>query len=143
VAGPSDLYHGLLDAWNRQDARAYAALFTDDGHVVGFDGSEMNGHDGIVQGLSAIFADHETGRYVAKVRSERTVSDSVVVVNAVAGLVPAGQSDLNPELNAIQTLVAKQDGGRWRIVLFQNTPAQFHGRPEEAEALTNELRGLG
>jgi uncharacterized protein (TIGR02246 family) len=92
--------------------------------------------------LGAIFADHETGRYVAKVKSERTVSDGVALLTAVAGLVPAGRSDLNPELNAMQTLVAKLDGGRWRIVLFQNTPAQFHGRPEEAEALTNELRAL-
>jgi uncharacterized protein (TIGR02246 family) len=142
VAGASDLYQKLLDAWNRHDARAYAALFSDDGQVIGFDGSEMNGRDEIEQSLSAIFADHETGRYVAKVRSERTVADGVVLLTAVSGLVPAGQSDLNPELNALQTLVAKHDTGRWRIVLFQNTPAQFAGRPEEAEALTNELHAL-
>jgi uncharacterized protein (TIGR02246 family) len=142
VAGASDLYQALLDAWNRHDARAYAALFADDGHVVGFDGSEMNGREEIEHSLNGIFADHETGRYVAKVRSERSVSDGVVMVAAVAGLVPAGRSDLNPELNAIQTLVTREDGGRWQIVLFQNTPAQFHGRPEEAEALTNELRAL-
>jgi uncharacterized protein (TIGR02246 family) len=142
VAEVSDLYYTLLDAWNRHDAAAYAALFTDDGYVVGFDGSEMNGREEIEQRLSAIFADHETGRYVAKVRAERAVADDIAILAAVAGLVPAGQSDINTELNAIQTLVAKHEGGRSRILQFQNTPAQFHGRPNDAEALTSELRAL-
>ncbi len=142
MAEVSDLYYALLDAWNRHDAAAYAALFTDDGYVVGFDGSEMNGREEIEQTLSAIFADHETGRYVAKVRAERAVSDDIAILAAVAGLVPADQSDINAELNAIQTLAAKQEGDRWRILQFQNTPAQFHGRPNDVEALTSELRAL-
>jgi uncharacterized protein (TIGR02246 family) len=142
VAGISDLYVALLDAWNRHDAAAYAALFTEDGYVVGFDGSEMNGPDEIERSLAGIFADHATGRYVGKVKDERTVSDDVATLRAVAGLVPAGHADLNPDLNAIQSLVARREGTAWRIVLFQNTPAQFHGRPEAVEALTNELRTL-
>jgi uncharacterized protein (TIGR02246 family) len=142
MAELSDLLYALLDAWNRRDAAAYAALFTTDGYVVGFDGSEMRGRDEIERSLGAIFADHETGRYVAAVRAEQTVSDDVAVLHAVAGLVPAGQDDLNPALNAIQTLVARREGGTWRIVQFQNTPAQLHGRHEAAEALTNELRAL-
>jgi hypothetical protein len=44
-------------------------------------------------------------------------------------------------VNAIQTLVAARRDGRWRVELFQNTPAAFHGRPEASEALTAELRG--
>jgi uncharacterized protein (TIGR02246 family) len=142
MAEVPDLYYSLLAAWNRHDAAAYAALFTQDGYVVGFDGSEMNGRDEIERSLSAIFADHETGKYVAKVRTERTVSDDIAMLAAVGGVVPAGESDLNPELNAIQTLVAKREAGRWRILQFQNTPAQLHGRSEDAEALTNELREL-
>jgi uncharacterized protein (TIGR02246 family) len=138
----SALYHALLDAWNRHDAAGYAALFADDGYVVGFDGSEMNGRDEIEQSLGAIFADHETGRYVGKVRAERVLAVEVALLGAVAGLVPAGKSDLDPQLNAIQTLVAKREDGRWRILQFQNTPAPFHGRPEDAEALTSELRAL-
>ncbi len=138
----SALYHALLDAWNRHDAVGYAALFAEDGYAVGFDGSEMKGHREIEEALSAIFADHETGRYVGKVRDERIVAGAVALLRAVAGLVPAGKSDLNPELNAIQTLVAKREDGGWQILQFQNTPAQLHGRPEDAEALTNELRAL-
>ena len=137
----SDLYHALLDAWNRRDAAAYAALFADDGYVVGFDGSEMNGREEIERTLAEIFADHETGRYVGKIRAELPVSEDVAVLRAVAGLVPAGRSELDPKLNAVQTLVARREGD-WRIVQLQKTPAELHGRPEAAEALTNELRAL-
>jgi len=89
VAEVSDLYNALLDAWNGHDAAAYAALFTEDGYVVGFDGSEMNGREEIERSLAGIFADHETGRYVEKVNDERAVSDDVAMLHAVAGLVPA------------------------------------------------------
>jgi len=37
------LYKELLDFWNRQDAEGMASLFTEDGNIVGFDGSQMNG----------------------------------------------------------------------------------------------------
>jgi hypothetical protein len=64
------------------------------------------------------------------------------VLHAVAGMVPPRQSDINPAVNAMQTLVATKPDGRWQIALFQNTPAQFHGRPHLSEALTEELRQL-
>jgi hypothetical protein len=32
--------------------------------------------------------------------------------------------------------------GQWRIVLFQNTPAQFHGRPSLVEEMTRELQAV-
>ena len=42
----------------------------------------------------------------------------------------------------IQTLMAAKQDGQWRIALFQNTLAQFHGRPELVQELTEELRQL-
>ncbi len=55
-------------------------------------------------------------------------------------MVPPGKSDLEPELNAVQTLVAERHDDGWQVVSYQNTPAQFHGRPELVERLTDELR---
>jgi len=57
-------------------------------------------------------------------------------------MIPPGSSDINPAVNAIQTLTAIKQDGQWSIALFQNTPAQFHGRPDLSEALTAELRQL-
>lgn len=47
-----------------------------------------------------------------------------------------------PERNAHQTLLARKDGDDWRVVLFQNTPAAYDGRPELVEAMTDELRSV-
>ncbi|HWB85072.1 MAG TPA: SgcJ/EcaC family oxidoreductase [Bryobacteraceae bacterium] len=134
------LYQDLLDAWNHRDARAMAALFSEDSTVIGFDGSTMNGPAEIEASLAPIFAHHPTAAYISKVRSIRVLTDDVAVLHAVVGMVPPGKADINPAVNAIQILVAIRQNAAWRIATFQNTPAAFHGRPEVAEVLTAELR---
>jgi uncharacterized protein (TIGR02246 family) len=136
------LYRQLLDGWNKRSADAFAAAFAEDGYTVGFDGSLMNGRAEIESGIRQIFTDHQTAAYVWKIRDVRLLSSEVAVLRAVAGMVPPGQSDLNPAVNTIQTLVAAKYAGQWRIALFQNTPAQFHGRPELVQQLTKELQQL-
>jgi uncharacterized protein (TIGR02246 family) len=136
------LYHGLLDAWNRRSARDMAALFAGQGGLVGFDGSEVNGRADIEAHLTAIFTDHVTARYVGKVREVRFLSPEVAVLRAVVGMVPPGGTDINPAVNAVQTLVAARHEGEWRVEMYQNTPAAFHGRPDLSAALTEELRAL-
>lgn len=138
----ADLYHQLLDAWNRRDAEAFAKLFAADGSIVGFDGSPINGSADIESHLRPIFADHPTAAYVSKIREVRFLSDDTALLRGVAGMVPPGQHDINPATNAIQSLVAVKAGSDWQIAHYQNTPAQFHGRPEVAAALTAELQAL-
>jgi uncharacterized protein (TIGR02246 family) len=135
-----DLYRRLLDGWNRDSAEDFAAAFAEDGEIVGFDGSQNSGREEIAAEMGRIFADHETGTYVGKVREVRPLGSDAAVLSAVAGVVPAGQSDLEPKLNSVQALVAERRDGEWQVVLYQNTPAQFHGRPELVEGLTEELR---
>jgi uncharacterized protein (TIGR02246 family) len=138
----SGLHRQLLAAWDVQDAKAYAELFATDGTLLGFDGTTVDGPSEIRAHLDGIFAEHATGTYVTTVRDVRLLSPDVALLRAVAGLVPAGQAEINPDTNAIQTMVAVRAGGRWRIALFQNTPAAFHGRPAAGDALTEELRRL-
>jgi hypothetical protein len=57
-------------------------------------------------------------------------------------MVPPGQRTLNTAVNTVQTLVAEEHAGSWRIVLFQNTPTLYHGRPQLAERRTAELQEL-
>jgi uncharacterized protein (TIGR02246 family) len=134
------VYHDLLAAWNRRSGEDFAAQFVEDGEVVGFDGSETKGRAIIAAEMQRIFMDHQTGEYIGKVRQVHLVTPEVALVMAVAGVVPAGQSDVNPALNSVQSLVLKKGSERWQILLYQNTPAQFHGRPELVEKLTEELR---
>ncbi len=126
----------MLAGWNADDADAFAAPFADDGQVVGFDGSEITGRASIAEQMAAIFADHATGSYVGIVRSVRPLGPNAALLRAVSGVVPAGEVRPRPELNAIQSLVAERHDDHWNVILYHNTPAQFHGRPELAEALT-------
>ena len=135
-------YTALLQAWNTRDAAAFAALFTPDGSVVGFDGSQMNGREQIASELAAIFSSHATASYVAKVREVRLLDTQTALLRAVAGMVPPGTRTINPAVNAVQSLVLVLDANRATIALLQNTPTAFHGRPHLALELTTELAAI-
>ena len=138
----SSLHKQLLDAWNRRAAADFAALFAEDAYVVGFDGSQMDGREQIATDIGAVFADHVTATYVGTIEGVRLLTPQVAVLRAMVGMVPPGQRELNPDANALQTIVATRSGGHWQIAVFQNTPAQFHGRPELVRKMTDELRQL-
>jgi uncharacterized protein (TIGR02246 family) len=137
-----DVYQQLLEAWNNRSAHDFAALFTEDGNAVGFDGSPLDGRSGIARALSGIFANHPTAAYVATVREVRGIASGVTLIRAVVGMVPPGSSELNPAVNAIQSVIVVDRDGLAKIALLHNTPAAFHGRPEMAEALTKELTSV-
>lgn len=136
------LYQALIESWNGRKADAFATLFAPDGECIGFDGSQMSGPAEIAATLSAIFTDHVTAPYVVKITGAHLLSADVAIVQAICGMVPPGASDINPAVNAIHRLVAVKRDDQWRIALFQNTPAQFHGRPELVQQMTEELRQL-
>ena len=138
------LHRQILEGWNARDADAFAASFAEDALIIGFDGSQQTGRAEIAETTRQIFADHLTATYVWKVREVRLLAPGAAFLHAVVGMVPRGQADLNPAVNAHQTIIAQRDeqGDQWRVILFQNTPAQFHGRPDLAERLTDELRQL-
>ena len=133
------LHRELLTAWNNQDARAYAALFAKEATLVGFDGRQVAGA-AVEEHLAGVFADHRTATYVWRTDEVRQLADGVVLLRARVGMVPPGQDDVNPDTNAVQSLVAVRDGETWRATLFHNTPAQYHGREDLAEQHTAEMR---
>jgi uncharacterized protein (TIGR02246 family) len=139
VPAATALYRRLIDGWNSQDASAMAAALAENSLVIGFDGSQMIGREQVVTELSRIFADHEVARYVTRVRSVTPLGADAAVLHAVVGMVPPGSSDIKAEQNSVQTVVTHRTGGTWSVALFQTTPAQFHGRPELSQALTDEL----
>jgi uncharacterized protein (TIGR02246 family) len=137
-----ELYQRVIDGWNKRNANAMAEPFAEDGEMIGYDGSQVIGKEEIISHLEPIFADHPTAPFVVKVKNVHILSPEVAVLRAIAGMVPPGQSDINPKVNTHHTLVAAKRDGKWQVVLFQNTPAQFHGRPELVEKMTEELRQL-
>ena len=135
-------YTALLQAWNDRQPNRFGALFTNDATVVGFDGSLMNGRADIVAQMRSIFASHSTNAYVAIVREVRALRPGVVLLRAAAGMVSPEGGALIEKVNAQQSAVFVDDDGGPQVALFQNTPAAFHGRPREVEAMTDELTAV-
>src|SRR5687767_11634322 len=134
------IHKELLSFWNKQDAKGMASLFAEDAHVIGFDGSQINGKSDIELEMEKIFKDHETSQYIWKVQDVKLLNNGTALLRAVVGMVPPGKRDIKPDVNAIQSLIATLQSGSWKISLFQNTPARFDGRPELVEKLNSELR---
>ena len=127
-----------------------ASAFTDDADLIGFDGSNIHGRALIESTIRKIFDEHgkpagpgqgaQTGTFVAAVRSVHFLTPDVAVLMAVNGSAVSGK--LLPERNSVQSLVAVRTSEGWRIAHAQTTPAQYHGQPSLAAALTKELGKL-
>jgi uncharacterized protein (TIGR02246 family) len=70
----------------------------------------------------------DVGCRVSGEKEVRVLAPGVAMLRAITGMILPGQQGLDPAANALQTLIAVEHGSEWRIALFQNTPAQFHGR---------------
>jgi uncharacterized protein (TIGR02246 family) len=133
-----------MNGWNSGSGKVFATPFAENGDLVGFDGTHLKGRQEIDSFHQQLFDTYVKGsRLVRRMRSVRFLMPDVAIMYAVSGTIMSGQTDIEPERNSVQTLVAMKDsGGKWRLAAFQNTRAQYFGRPEQSQALTEELRGL-
>lgn len=134
------LYNNLIKAWNDRDAEGMAASFSEEGIQIGFDGSKLIGQEDVLAHVAHIFESHPTPPFITKIKGVRLLGSETALLHAIAGMVPPGESDIEPSVNAHQTLIAVRHDRQWQVELFQNTPAQFHGRPELVDDMTEELR---
>jgi uncharacterized protein (TIGR02246 family) len=117
------LYQQLMDGWNQGSGAAFAAVFTEDGDLVGFDGTHFKGREQIAPFHQQLFDKWLKGsRLVGEVKDVRFLSPDVALMHAVGRTVMRGKSEPTPERDSIQTLVAtRQEDGEWRLAAFQNT----------------------
>jgi uncharacterized protein (TIGR02246 family) len=134
------LYKKYIDGWNRRDAQAMAKLVTEDALIIGYDGSIMKGAKELEAVIAQIFKDHPTGEFIAIVKEVQFLNPTTAILRAIVGMLPRGYKDINPSVNAHQVMTAVEINGEFKMAHFQNTPTAFHGRPEEAAKITNELR---
>src|SRR2546427_4176714 len=117
------LYQQFMDAWNRGSGAGLAAVFTDDGDLVAFDGTHLRGRQVIASHHQRLFDKWLKGtRLVGQVTDLRFLGSDVAVMHAVGGTVMRGKHAPSPGRDSIQTLVATRDeGGDLRLAAFQNT----------------------
>ena len=121
-AAVCDLYQQLMDGWNRGSGDAFAAVFTEDGDLVAFDGTHFKGRQEIAPFHQQLFDKWMKGtRLVGQVKDMRFLSPDIAVMHAVGGTVMPGKTEPSPERDSIQTLVATRQNGEWRLAAFQNT----------------------
>ena len=133
------LYARFLAGWNQRSGVTVSSVFADDGEIIDLDGTLRSGRLSIAADMRRMFAEHATPTFVGLVRSVRRLTEGVAVLHAVAGMVPPGGGALDPALLTVHSLVAVEDGGRWKIALLQSTPARYGGRADALAALTAEL----
>jgi uncharacterized protein (TIGR02246 family) len=134
------LHQRLMAAWNEGNVEAFGAELTEDGEQIGFrrqSGLRRRAHH---RGTAPILRRPRDRQLCRVGASLGFVGDDVAVLRAEVGMVPPSGDDIVRERNVVQCLVAVRTGDGWKVTLFQNTPAQFDGRPEAVKALTADLR---
>jgi uncharacterized protein (TIGR02246 family) len=113
------------EAWNRHDAKAYAALFTENGDCVNVVGWWWKGRAEIEKKLTAAFA------FVFR-ESVLTITDvdvrfpgaEMAIAHVRWSLVGARTPPNYPKVQqGIQTQMLQKQNGKWMIKAFQNTNA--------------------
>jgi uncharacterized protein (TIGR02246 family) len=110
-------------AWNQHDARAYAALFAEDGEVVNVVGWWWRGRAEIETKLTDAFAFvfRESALTITQVEV-RFLAPEIAVAHVLWTMSGARTPPGMPEpRKGIQTVVLQKRGGNWMIAAFQNT----------------------
>jgi uncharacterized protein (TIGR02246 family) len=110
-------------AWNQHDARAYAALFAEDGEVVNVVGWWWRGRAEIESKLTDAFAFvfRESTLTITQV-DVRLLTPEIAVAHVLWTMSGARTPPGMPEpRKGIQTIVLQKRAGNWMIAAFQNT----------------------
>jgi uncharacterized protein (TIGR02246 family) len=111
------------EAWNRHDAKAYAALFTEDGDCVNVVGWWWKGRAEIEKKLTDayVFVFSESVLTIGEVTSRFLQPDLAVVhVRWTMTGARTPQGIPTPQ-QGIQTQLVQKHAGKWLIATFQNT----------------------
>lgn len=117
------------ETWSRHDAKAYAALFTEDCDVVNVVGWWWKGRPELESKLTAgfVYVFSESKLTMTDVQV-RFLSEDIAIAHARWTMTGARTPPGIPEpREGIQTLVFTKKAGQWLIATFQNT----HSVPEQ------------
>ncbi|MGW7100099.1 SgcJ/EcaC family oxidoreductase [Streptomyces sp. NPDC054838] len=113
----------LVGAWERHDAEAYGALFTEDASYTTYIGTVYQGRRDIVESHRTLFAGFLKGTRLAdEMVSTRFHGPGLAVVT---GRGDTYKGKRPKKLGKVQTYVLVREGdGQWRITAFHNTKRQ-------------------
>lgn len=116
-----DLTERLSEAWNANDGRRYAALFTEDCDYIAFDGTRLKGRDENARHHDALFQTVLRGSRLQYTTTDvRFLAPDVALMHADGSVLMSWQRHLPESRRSIQTYVVVRREGTWRIAAFQN-----------------------
>ena len=115
------------EAFNKHDAKLWAAVCTPDARLVTVRGESMNGAAAIEKGLASIFATRGRNSKLrtldVTVRFVRPDVALAHVTNEMSGVVaPSGETQ--PPHTELSIRVVVKDGGVWKVTAFHNVIVQ-------------------
>jgi uncharacterized protein (TIGR02246 family) len=116
------LYQNLIEAWG--DADSYAALFTEDGDYITFDGSHARGRAEIAEAHRPLFEGILKGSRLFDVGiplEVRFLSPDVALIHSGGAVLRVRQKKPSRRAISVQTMVATKQEDRWLFAAFQNT----------------------
>jgi uncharacterized protein (TIGR02246 family) len=112
----------LFDAWARNDAGAYAEVFTEDGSMVK-PGRYLRGRDEIRSFMASAFAGPYKGtRITGTLVDVRYFSKDAAVLIIEGGLLGPAETKVAVEHAIRATWVVVRQNGQWKLAAYHNSP---------------------
>ena len=122
----------FVEAFNKGDAKALAAFFTDDGDMIDQDGHQIKGRKAIEEVYTKFFADTKGAKLYIKITSMRVVRPDLALEDGLTEVVPA---DGGPPSAARYTVVHVKQDGEWRLESVREATAVPPNNTENLEGL--------
>lgn len=113
----------VVAAWAKQDADAFAAVFTDDGTMVLPGDVYKQGRDQIRAFMAAGFqGPYRDSQVTGEPLGLRLITPDVGIMVTQGGVQQAGETAVAPEREIRATWVVVRDGGAWKVAAYHNSP---------------------
>jgi uncharacterized protein (TIGR02246 family) len=104
----------MIEAWNRGDARGFAAPFADDADFVAFEGTHLRGRAEIVEFHQPLFATAlKNTRLEGGVKFVRFINPRLAVLHAWGSTTLGGQTNASPSRDSMQLFVFTRHDEGW------------------------------
>lgn len=115
IAGLQKAATDFVEAFNRQDAAAVAALFTEDGEMADLSGTELtSGREEIKARYEEVFA-NDPPQMAVEVDSVRLVAPNLAIEDGVAHFTPGEDEEAPPRSVTYTAVLMKNVDGVWQI----------------------------
>ncbi len=111
-----------VDAWNRGDLDAIAALYSEDAKLIDMTGEVASGREAIRESIAKIREKYEGGTLTAEQTAVRFVKPEIAVVDgkwSLSGVAPPEQGEPLPT-EGLFTLVQQKIDGKWLVVVEES-----------------------